>query len=96
MGAIHTRAAAEAETAAARVRVVTRTVKERMAKESGSSDLSTRASGLGGVQGEADGLRPAHLADDDDVGVLAERIEQTLLEAGRVDPHLSLSDERPS
>ena len=41
-----------------------------------------------------DGLEVAHLADQDDVGVLAQRAAQRLRERPRVDRHLALVDDR--
>ena len=49
--------------------------------------------GLGGRERGADRLEVAHLADEDHVGVLAERGAQRLAEAGRVDADLALVDD---
>ena len=49
--------------------------------------------GLGGGERGADRLEVAHLADQDHVGVLAERGAQRLAEAGRVDADLALVDD---
>src|SRR5690606_41427303 len=45
-------------------------------------------------QREADRLEVAHLADEDDVGVLAQRRAQRLAEAERIAMHLALVHER--
>jgi hypothetical protein len=50
--------------------------------------------GLGGIQGEAHDLGLAHLADHQDIRVLAHGVEQALREGGRVAPDLTLADER--
>ena len=50
--------------------------------------------GLGCGQGGADRLGVAHLADEDDVGVLAHRGAQRDREVGRVVTHLALGDDR--
>ena len=49
--------------------------------------------GLGGGERGADRLEVAHLADEDHVGVLAERGAERLAEAGRVDADLALVDD---
>ena len=50
--------------------------------------------GLGGGQRRLDRLVVAHLADEDDVGVLAHRGAQRGREVGGVEPHLALVDHR--
>ncbi len=50
--------------------------------------------GLGGVERRLDGLVVAHLADEDDVRILAQRAAQRLGERGRVDRDLALVDDR--
>ena len=50
--------------------------------------------GLGGVQRGLDGLLVAHFADEDDVGILAQRRAQRLGERRRVEPDLALVDHR--
>ncbi len=43
-----------------------------------------QVTGLGGGQRQPDGLQVAHLADQDDVGVLAQGRAQRLIEAERI------------
>ncbi len=50
--------------------------------------------GLGREQAGLDGLEVAHLADEDDVGILPQRAAQRLGEGARVDRHLALVDDR--
>src|SRR5215472_5572156 len=52
-----------------------------------------QVTGLGGRERQADGLEIAHFADQDDVGVLAQRRAQRLAEAERVAMHLALIDQ---
>ena len=54
----------------------------------------TRWPGLGQRQGELDGLEVAHLTDQQDVGVLAQRRAQRPLEGWAVGPDLALRDRR--
>ena len=54
--------------------------------------LRTRWPGLGGQQGRLDRVQVAHLADQDDVGVLAQAAAQAAGEAGDVHPDLALAD----
>ena len=49
--------------------------------------------GLGGGQRHRDGLEVAHLADQDDVGVLAQHVLERVLERLGVLPHLALVDD---
>jgi hypothetical protein len=53
-----------------------------------------QVAGLGRGQGQADGLQVAHLADQDDVGILAQGRAQRLVEAEGVTVHLALVDDR--
>ena len=53
---------------------------------------NTRWPGLGGGDRRGHGLEVAHLADHDDVGVLAHAVPQRLLEGRRVGAHLALGD----
>jgi hypothetical protein len=53
-----------------------------------------QVAGLGGVQRRFDRLEVAHLADQDDVGVLAQRGAQGVRERRRVDRDLPLVDDR--
>ena len=50
--------------------------------------------GFGGEQAGLDRLEVAHLADQDDVGILPQRAAQRLRERPRVDRHLALVDDR--
>ena len=50
-----------------------------------------QVAGLGHGEGDLDGLEVAHLADEQDVGVLAEGRAQGPLEGGAVDPDLTLA-----
>ena len=50
--------------------------------------------GLGGGEREADGLRIAHLSDEDDVGILPERIAQAGREVGDVASDLAAAQDR--
>ncbi len=49
---------------------------------------------LGGEQPGFDRLEVAHLADEDDVGILAQRAAERLREGARVHRHLALVDDR--
>ena len=51
-------------------------------------------SGLGGEQRRFDRFEVAHLADEDDVGILAQRAAQRVRERRRVDRDLALVDDR--
>ena len=50
--------------------------------------------GVGGAERDAQRVHVAELADEDDVRVLAQRLAERLLEAGRVGADLELRDER--
>ncbi len=56
------------------------------------SVLRTRWPGLGGEEGRLDRVQVAHLADEDDVGVLAEAAAQAAGEARDVHADLALAD----
>src|SRR5437764_14580231 len=53
----------------------------RGGRVNGGEDL---VAGVGGAQGDAEGLGVAQLADEDDVGVLAQGLAECLIEAGGV------------
>ena len=53
-----------------------------------------QVTGLGGEQPRFNGLEVAHLADQNDVRILAQRAAQRLRERARVDRHLPLVDHR--
>ena len=55
---------------------------------------NTRWPGFGREQRRFDGLEVAHFADEDDVGILAQRAAQRVRERARVDRHLALVDDR--
>ncbi len=50
-----------------------------------------QVSGLGRAQGQAHDLGSTHFADDEDVGILAQSIDQGLLVARRMRRNLSLA-----
>ena len=52
-----------------------------------------QVAGLGGLDGDRDRLEVAHLADQHDVGVLAQRRAQRVLEPVGVRVHLALVDQ---
>jgi hypothetical protein len=52
-----------------------------------------QVAGFGRGQRQADGLEVAHFADQDDVGIFAQRRAQRLAEAQRVAVHFALVDQ---
>ena len=67
---------------------------DRLGRVDGVQRRQDEVAGLGGGQGRADGLDVTHLADEDDVGVLAHRGTQRDREVGGVLTDLALGHDR--
>ena len=69
---------------------------DRLGRVEGVQRAHDEMAGLGGEDRGLDRLEVAHLADEDDVGVLAQRAAERVGEAARVVADLALVDDRTS
>ena len=65
-----------------------------LAAAGGVDGAEDQVAGLGGVDAGLEGFAVAHLADQDDVGVLADRVLEGRLPVGDVEADLALVDDR--